>query len=455
MSKSKKMKVLVLSHISELLGGAERSMLDVFDYWADHYQVEPVFIMREPIKSLAQAITERGWQYQALDYTFWSDGNPPKNDTDIMHNLKRNKRSISAIEKLIDELKPDVVMTNSVVCPWAALAAYNRGVPHVWFVREYGDLDHGRTYEIGRQKTYEDVDSLSSLVVANSQTLAAHLQKYIAPEKVTTLYNPFDISAIESLAHRSIQSPFKYKKSCKFVITGNLAPSKGQHEAIAAIAELHKAAQDIELCVIGKSGDPQYQKELDDIVRANNLTSRVHFVGYQQNPLAYVALADVCIMSSRREAFGRVTFEYLAASKPIVGANSGATPEMVQEGNNGYLYESGDIKSLTKALAHYTDNPSLVKLHGEKSHALAQHMMQGDKNIDTLYARVCQAVSSFRPQQKTINFMEYRDELEKNLEKKLRHNKPALHVRTKRVARRYAKAVYVRARSYKTKVTGK
>ncbi len=450
------MKVLVLSHISELLGGAERSMLNVFDHWADHYQVEPVFILREPIKSLAKAITDRGWQYHALDYTFWSDGNPPKNDTDMAYNLQRNKRAVSSIEKLIDQLKPDAVMTNSVVCPWAALAAHNRSVPHVWFVREYGDLDHGRVYEIGREKTYEDVDALSCLVVANSQTLATHLQKYIAPEKVVTLYNPFDINAIQAMARKSVRTPFKRKKSCKFVITGNLAPSKGQHEAIMAVAELHrKERADVELCIIGKSGDPQYQKQLNDIVATNGLSGRVHFVGYQQNPLAFVALADVCIMASRREAFGRVTFEYLAAGKPIVGANSGATPEMIQDGHNGYLYESGDSKSLMKALAHYTDDPSLIKLHGERSQILARHMMQGDKNIDTLYTRLTKALSAFKPNQTPINFIVHRDQLEQKLDKKLRHNTSALHVRTKRVARRYAKAVYVRARSYKTKVTGK
>lgn len=450
------MKVLVLSHISELLGGAERSMLDVFDHWADHYQVEPVFIIREPIKSLAKAITDRGWQYHALDYTFWSDGNPPKNDTDIAHNLQRNKRTVAAIEKIIDNLKPDVVMTNSVVCPWAALAANNQGVPHVWFVREYGDLDHGRTYEIGREKTYEDVDSLSCLVVANSQTLATHLQKYIAPEKVVTLYNPFDITTIRALARKPIRSPFKHKKSCKFVITGNLAPSKGQHEAIMAVADLQqKEHANVELCVIGKSGDPDYQKQLDDIVKSNGLNGRVHFVGYQQNPLAYVALADVCLMASRREAFGRVTFEYLAVGKPIVGANSGATPEMVQEGYNGYLYESGDQEGLTRALAHYTEDPTLIKLHGKRSEKLAEHMMRGDKNIDTLFTHVTKALSSFKPNKKPINFMVYRDELEKNLEKRLHHTTSAFHVRTKRTARRYAKAVYVRARSYKTKVIGR
>ena len=66
-----------------------------------------------------------------------------------------------------------------------------------------------------------------------------------------------------------------------------------------------------------------------------------------------------------------------------------------------------------------------------------------------------QALSAYKPNPTPTHFIVHRDQLEQKLDKELRHNTSALHVRTKRVARRYAKAVYVRARSYKTKVTGK
>lgn len=154
----KKIKILVLSHISELLGGAERSMVDVFDYWAARYNIEPEFIVREPVKSLGPALDKRGWKYHALNYTFWSDGRPPVHPQQILHNAAQNARAVQAIEEIIAKSKPDVVMTNSIVCPWAALAAQNARVPHVWFAREYGDLDHGRVFEIGREKTWQDID---------------------------------------------------------------------------------------------------------------------------------------------------------------------------------------------------------------------------------------------------------------------------------------------------------
>src|SRR3990167_11562423 len=131
----KSIKVLVLSHSSEL-GGAERSMLDLFDYWTEQGLVEPHFVIRQPIKNLAKELRNRGWPYNAIHYTNWSQRNPSIRAEDIFRNASYNTKTIFAVEKLIKKIKPDIVMTNTIVSPWAALAAHFQMVPHVWFVRE-------------------------------------------------------------------------------------------------------------------------------------------------------------------------------------------------------------------------------------------------------------------------------------------------------------------------------
>src|SRR5680860_180215 len=193
MTSSKKIKILVLSHISDLKGGAEMSMLDTFDYWSEHYNIEPEFIMRQPARALADALNDRGWKYYALNYTFWSDAVPPVKSYDIFRSALNNSKAIFDIEEIIKTSKPDLVMTNSIVAPWAAVAASFQKVPHAWFVREYGDLDHGRVFEIGRESTFEDVSTLSDLVITNSITLANHVKQYVDDKKVTTLYTPFKL----------------------------------------------------------------------------------------------------------------------------------------------------------------------------------------------------------------------------------------------------------------------
>ena len=60
--------------------------------------------------------------------------------------------------------------------------------------------------------------------------------------------------------------------------------------------------------------------------------------------------ADVALMCSRAEAFGRVTVEAMKASLPVCGTDSGGTPEIVIDGVNGLLFEPGSSASLASAL---------------------------------------------------------------------------------------------------------
>src|SRR3989344_2823393 len=399
-------KVLILSHSSEL-AGAERSMLDLFDYWSKKNLVKPHLIVRRPVKNLAKELRKRGWSYTTLYYTNWSDRTPlEKRTAEAMYrDTLYNGKAILDIEELIQKIKPDVVMTNTIVSPWAAVAAYFQKVPHIWFVREYGDIDHRHIFELGREKMLEDIDTMSSLVVTNSMTLAHHIQQYMSDNKITTLYTPFDLELLRRKSLQKAKNPFIDQQSLKLIITGRIDPSKGQAEAAEAAGRLIQAGHDVELCVIGKPTDAEDAKSLYEIIKQYELQDRVHLVGHQSNPLAILKYADVGIMASKQEAFGRVTFEYMTIGLPVVGAASGATPELIDDARNGYLYEPGSIDSLVEKLMNYAKDRSLIKKHGQAAQAKAEKMMKGSHNADTLFDKISAIVNKkglYYPQ--TLNF---------------------------------------------------
>lgn len=415
------MKILVLSHMSELVGGAERSILEVMDILSEKYRAKPEFILRKPLGNLTKELEKRNWNYYGVRYTHWSETNPSTYPPDIFSSVTKNTKAIIKIEKIIKETKPDIVLTNSIVCPWAALAAYYQRVPHVWFVREYGDLDHGRTFEIGRQKTFEDIDNLSELVITNSKTLESHVKKYVNNKKITTLYHPFDIKKIKELGEEKIKSPYRYKNSIKVVITsGAVTPSKGQEEAITAVGELNKEGFNTEICIIGRRDNKDFLRSLKEVIDKYNIGKKVHFVGWKKNPLSIVSLADLGITASRKEAFGRLTFEYLALGKPVIGTDSGATPEMIKPDINGYLYKNGDIEELTNSLRKYAENPHLLIDHGKASSEKAVSMMQGQNNIDNLFKKIKEVsiskVTTPQPINYTHKLLEYPKSIEKYID---------------------------------------
>jgi glycosyltransferase involved in cell wall biosynthesis len=400
----KKLKVLILSHSSEL-AGAEMSMIDLFDFWYDKGMVEPHFVIRRPLRDMVPELKKRGWAHTALYYTNWSQRTLSRKAEDVYRSALFNTKAVFAIEKLISEQKPDVVMTNTIVSPWGAIAAHFQQIPHVWFVREYGDADHKHIFEVGREKMLHDIGLLSDLVVTNSKTLAKDISAHISKNKIVPLYTPFKLELLRSKSNESVRNPFRSKNSLKLVFIGRIAPSKGQPDAAEAVGILNKEGYDIELCVIGKATELEDAKPLQDIINKYGISNKVHLVGHSANPLRYIQHADVGITASAKEAFGRVTFEYMALGRPVIGANSGATPEIIDDSKTGYLYKAGNTDSLVEQLKHYAKDRELVRRHGKAAQARAEKMMGGAHNAEVLIEKIRMTISdSSRERPQPLNY---------------------------------------------------
>lgn len=114
--KIKPLKVLVLSHSSEL-GGAELSMIDLFDDWYNKGLVDPYFIVKGPVKNMGAELRKRNWSYYPVVYSAWSRRVPLERLGDIFRNAVYDTRAILEIEGIIKQIGPDVVMTNTLVAP--------------------------------------------------------------------------------------------------------------------------------------------------------------------------------------------------------------------------------------------------------------------------------------------------------------------------------------------------
>ena len=101
-------------------------------------------------------------------------------------------------------------------------------------------------------------------------------------------------------------------------------------------------------------------------VRELGLADRVHVRGFSEEPTQLMNSADVFLMCSRREAFGRVTVEAMKLGKPVVGARSGGTPEIVKEGETGYLYSPGDPRELADRIRDLYADSSAREAMGAK-----------------------------------------------------------------------------------------
>lgn len=155
----------------------------------------------------------------------------------------------------------------------------------------------------------------------------------------------------ESL-RREMKTP---PKSKVLAIIGQIAPWKRQEDAIRAAAELVRLGYDIRLWIVGEAKfrkeNTVYEQSLRDLVAELNMEELVTFTGFRQDVQEICCAADLLLLCSDNEPFGRVLIEAMIQGVPVVATNSGGVPEIVVHGENGLLYKVGDVRGLTENAA--------------------------------------------------------------------------------------------------------
>jgi glycosyltransferase involved in cell wall biosynthesis len=353
-------RVCFISH-SGFRGGAERALLETIEaLTARGFQCYVVLPYKGPLCDDLEELQIPFHIIKSKPWTGWET-------TTIW---KRFKNAVLTLLMAIPAAwrikfwKCDLVYSNTITIWIGALAAALLRKPHIWHIHEFGAEDHGLSFLFGEKFSLKILNLFSSICIINSKAVAKKYKNYISPTKLRVVYYSMHLVQSVSLAQKEAFVPISKKYRC--VIVGKVAPGKGQEDAVRAVVHLFDKGIDTELYIIGDGiGYEAYLSSLYEIVREYNAADQVHFLGYCDYPLEYMKSADVILMCSRCEAFGRVTVEGMLAGKPIIGARGGATKELVREGFNGLLYTPGDYQDLAKKITYFFDNRKSAREMGE------------------------------------------------------------------------------------------
>jgi glycosyltransferase involved in cell wall biosynthesis len=406
-------RAVILNHSTAAvhLGGAERSLLRFVEQWmAADPAFEPYFVTKAPTGLFVAELENRGWSFEAVAFEGWATPTSERSP-------RAERRDVAATIQIIDILRlirPDVVITNTIVAPFAAFAAKALDLPHVWFVREYGDLDHGLVFRSGRAATLADVGLLSELVVANSQAVRDHLESHGVPsEKLRVVYPSVDATAVQGAAAEAPPvAPFVRSDALRIAMIGRLAPGKGQARVIEAVGVLERRGIPAEVCFVGGGVDDDYRDDLRRRTDQLGIGHAVRFVGEQRNPWPFARAADVCVTASTIEAFGRTTLEYMLLGRAVVATRGGGSTELVDDGVTGRLVDADDPEGFADAFAGYAADPGLARRHGSAGIARAETLAASHGPLDTFAAiRDAAAASRYRLPHAAVTWLELPERL--------------------------------------------
>jgi glycosyltransferase involved in cell wall biosynthesis len=151
---------------------------------------------------------------------------------------------------------------------------------------------------------------------------------------------------------------------------GALAPDKGSIDLVRAVQQMRRAGQEVELVLAGPalSAFECWHARLDA-----EECEGIHMLGVVDDATRRDMLSalDVLALPSRTESFGIVFPEAWANGKPVVGADAGAIPDLVQDGVNGLLTRFGDVDGLAEALRRLLTDREMAHRMGSAGQALA------------------------------------------------------------------------------------
>jgi glycosyltransferase involved in cell wall biosynthesis len=282
----------------------------------------------------------------------------------------------------VEKINPDVVFTNTMVIPWGAIVASMLNKPHVWFVREFGILDYDLKFFLPFHEVLKIIRDSSNIILTNSNAVRRALFGNTSEPNILTIRSYIDVPANALYEDKNVY--YRRTGATKLIIMGTISEPKGQEDAILAVKELIQRRRDVELIILGYH-IPWYLKKLRDLVEEERLEGYVRFLDFKENVYPIMNQADILLVCSKNEAFGRVILEAMFLKKPVIGTKSGGIPELIEEESNGLLFEPGDYKQLATKIEYLLEHREKIKEFGEKGYEFAKENFTKEKSIGKLY----------------------------------------------------------------------
>ena len=257
----------------------------------------------------------------------------------------------SKIKKLFKEIKPDIIHTHLDTLLYV-IPFLNKKHKKYHTIHSIAEKE-----AVGLQKIIRNYAFKIKKVVpvAICETVSTSISKYynINKNEIPIVYN-------------GINTKKYYKKqntdNSQFTLinVGTLYEVKNQKFLINVFYEFNKKYPNSKLNILGEG---LLRTELETQIAKMNLSNKVMLLGKVSNVEDYLATSDVFVMTSLFEGLPLSMIEAMACGLPIVSSNVGGIKDLIDEGKNGFLLNSFDIKLFVDKISLlFEDSLLLAKL---------------------------------------------------------------------------------------------
>ena len=244
------------------------------------------------------------------------------------------------------------------------IAARRLGIPTI-------AVSRGWTRESLKVRLYERVDRLTlrfmDCVVCISEGQADNVRRAgIAARKVVVIPNAVNVSRFahpDPKSRSEILAYFLKPPGRVIAAAGRLSPEKGFDVLIRAAAIAIPKLPSTGFIIFG---DGPFKQALAKQIASLGLQDRFILAGFRGDLDRLFPHFDLLTLSSHTEGLPNVILEAFAAGVPVVATAVGGTPELIDDGVNGYLVPAGDAEQLARRIEDVMSSDGLPESMGQR-----------------------------------------------------------------------------------------
>ncbi|MFG6094974.1 glycosyltransferase family 4 protein [Leptothoe sp. ISB3NOV94-8A] len=301
------------------------------------------------------AIASAGGDYEAL----LRQENVQHFKFEQQRTLKNIPTMLGRYSELVEMFKPDIVHAHMMT-----------GVLIAWVYRQYYKYRNWMTVNPYLLVTTVHNEfqrnailmGLADKVIGISQAVVTAMQQRGIPKAKLQLVLNGSLGSPRQLISTAEQSSSLCKPA--IVTVAGMYRRKGIVELIDAFTIVADIFVNAHLYIVGDGPD---REAFEQQALKTNVSDRIHFEGFQQNPQSYMRQAEVFVLASHREPFGLVLTEAREVGCAIIASQVDGIPEAIDHGQAGILVPPKDPQALGVALSELLSNPE--KIHNYRQHA--------------------------------------------------------------------------------------
>ena len=353
------MKIMLISHSPLISGGAEKSLLEYTEVLKE--QGHECLVILPGKGEFSKRLTSLDIKWVTVGYS-WAT--KPHRKSDTHRDIETAGRSISGIYKEVQKYKPDIIITNTTVVPWGLYVARELNIPSILLVHE---ILHDKQHVLNMEPSYEGyvdiLDKTTDYIIYNSKTTKESYKDLI---KTPTIAGDllFPVPKIKDIID-TVYISCKPEEQMKFAVIGSVQAEKNQMEVLLAAREMIKNGTHKFTVNIYGDGNVEYVLKLKKFIKKNGLERNVKLKGYIDNIYEQINKNNVVISPFKKESFGRAVIEGQLFGRLVISNTTGASTDLIEDGQTGLLYESGNSKQLaermTWAIEHQDESIKIGK----------------------------------------------------------------------------------------------